>query len=71
MWNIQNGSEIRTLKGHTSDILWSLDLLNDGQTLVSGSEDKTIKLWDWTTGECLNTIETGLKIWSLAIIKNQ
>ena len=55
--------------GHTSTIFWSLDLLNDGQTLVSGSGDKTIKLWNWATGECLKTIETGSSIHSLSIIK--
>ncbi|MBW4568761.1 MAG: hypothetical protein KME31_12260 [Tolypothrix carrinoi HA7290-LM1] len=27
----------------------------DGQTLVSGSEDGTVKLWDVLTGECLKT----------------
>jgi WD40 repeat protein len=69
LWNIQNGSEIRTLMGHSSPIFWSLDLLNDGKTLVSGSYDKTIKLWDWMTGECLKTIETGSTIHSLSIIK--
>ena len=68
LWNIQNGSEVRTLKGHTNRIYWSLDLLNDEQTMVSGSLDQTIKLWDWTTGECLKTIETGTIIYSLSII---
>ena len=68
LWNIQNGSVIRTLKGHNEWVYWSLDLLNNPKTLVSGSLDQTIKLWDWTTGECLNTIKTGSSIWSLAII---
>jgi WD40 repeat protein len=27
----------------------------DGQFLVSGSEDETIKLWQVNTGECLKT----------------
>jgi WD40 repeat protein len=27
----------------------------DGQWLVSGSEDKTLKRWDAETGECLHT----------------
>ena len=69
LWNIQNGSEIRTLMGHKGDIIWLVDVLNDGKTLVSGSKDRTIKLWDWKTGNCLRTIETGSDIRSLSIIK--
>jgi F-box/WD-40 domain protein MET30 len=38
--------------------------------LVSGSGDRTIKLWNWSTGECLSTIQTpGSYILSLAVIK--
>ncbi len=42
------GKLIRTLTGHTGYIHWSVDLLNS-QTLVSGSGDGTIKLWNWST----------------------
>jgi WD40 repeat protein len=28
----------------------------DGSTLVSGSRDETIKLWDVRTGECFKTL---------------
>jgi WD40 repeat protein len=51
------------------NIYFSVDLLNS-QTLVSGSYgDGTINLWNWSTGECLSTIQTtGLYITSLAVI---
>ncbi len=63
-----SGSLIRTLTGHTDSLLWSVDLLNS-QTLVSGSWDRTIKLWNWSTGECLSTIQTtGSVISSLDVI---
>ena len=68
LWNITDGSLIRTLTNHTSYMWWSLDILNDGQTLVSASGDKTIKFWNWTSGEVLNTINTNLEIRSLAVI---
>jgi WD40 repeat protein len=69
LWDILSGRLIRTLTGHTDMIDWSIDLLNNGETLVSGSWDRTIKLWNWSTGECLSTIQTtGLSIQSLAVI---
>ena len=71
LWNITSGTLIRTLSNHTNQIKWSLDLLNDGQTLVSGSYDQTIKYWNWTTRQVLKTIRTGYVIWSLAIISSK
>ena len=70
VWNITDGTLIRTLLGHTSYVYWSLDLINNGQTLVSGSFDQTIKTWDWRTGQCLNTIQTNSHIYSLAVLNS-
>lgn len=47
---------VRTLRGHTDwigRIAWS----PDGRMLASPSMDKTIRLWDVETGECLNILE--------------
>ncbi|WP_254721813.1 WD40 domain-containing protein [Kovacikia minuta] len=53
------------LLGHLSRV-WSVAFSPDGKTLASGSEDQTIKLWDWHTGECLKTL-TGHQGWIKAI----
>lgn len=46
---------VRTLKGHTDSVI-RLSFSPDGSTLLSGSMDKTIRLWNTTTGECEKTI---------------
>ena len=45
-----------TLTGHSESIN-TVAISPDGQLLVSGSEDTTIKLWDLRTRECLATLE--------------
>jgi WD40 repeat protein len=44
-----------TLTGHEHDVR-SLALSADGQTLVSGSKDKTIKIWDMRTKQLRHTL---------------
>ena len=68
LWNIKNGTLIRNHTGHSQTIGWSVDLLNDFNILLSGSYDQSIKKWDINTGVCLNTINVGLSIKSLAVL---
>ena len=48
------GSQMAVLSGHTS---WApcLTFSSDGKLLVSGSYDKTVKLWDMQTGGVIKT----------------
>jgi serine/threonine protein kinase len=58
---------IRTLQG-LSNALSSVAFSPDGQTLASGSEDKTIKLWNLYTGQLLHTLQGHSNmVWSVAI----
>ncbi len=48
-------SLLRTLTGHEGCVT-SVAISADGQTLASGSEDDTIKLWSLKTGDLLHTL---------------
>jgi hypothetical protein len=45
LWDLERGEEVARLRGHTSNV-WSLAFSRDGATLVSGSGDATVRLWD-------------------------
>ncbi|MCC5656033.1 ribosome assembly protein 4 [Nostoc sp. XA010] len=47
--------DVNTLEGHSSWV-YSVGFSPDGKTLAFGSEDKTIKLWDVSTGKAIKTL---------------
>jgi WD40 repeat protein len=49
------GNLLQTLTGHSQSV-YSVAYSPDGQTLASGSGDKTIKLWNVKTGNLLQTL---------------
>jgi len=49
VWNIDTRAVLFRLEGHSS-IVNSLALSPDSNTIVSGSADKSIRLWDYSTG---------------------
>jgi WD40 repeat protein len=46
----------RTFAGH-NDTVMSCSFAPDGATILSGSNDRTMKLWSTTTGLCLRTLD--------------
>ena len=47
---------LRTLEGH-QDVVMSVAFDPQGETLASGSADKTVKLWEARSGKLLRTLE--------------
>ena len=61
------GIQTGILSGHISWV-WSLTFSQDGTSLVSGSDDNTIKLWDVQTGGVVKTFHGHTdSVWSVSI----
>jgi len=71
IWDWLNKYTIHRLIGHTTT-LWtsSLDLF-DEQTLISGSQDKTIKFWNISSGLLIQSINADIQINALVMLKTE
>ncbi|MBD2205990.1 NB-ARC domain-containing protein, partial [Calothrix sp. FACHB-168] len=49
-------SLVRTLEGHSYSVN-AIALSADGKYAISASDDNTLKVWDWQTGQQLRTLE--------------
>jgi WD40 repeat protein len=67
MWNITSGNRIRILT-NSLEIYWSVDLLNDAVTLVSGTKGGLVELRNVNDGSSLRSISTGLVIRTLTVL---
>ncbi|CAG8785229.1 17342_t:CDS:2, partial [Acaulospora morrowiae] len=52
IWDIKDRTIRHVFTGHEQDI-YSLDFSRDGRLIVSGSGDKTARVWDMVTGNIL------------------
>merc|ERR1712166_840676 len=50
------GACVRQLLGHENGVR-SVDYSSDGRFVVSGSGDKTVRIWDVDTGECVKILK--------------
>ncbi|RPD65766.1 WD40 repeat-like protein [Lentinus tigrinus ALCF2SS1-7] len=54
VWNLENGTEVQCLSGHTRAIR---ALQFDEAKLITGSMDHTMRVWNWRTGQLLKVLE--------------
>jgi small GTP-binding protein len=58
---------VRILKGHDKDVT-SVAISTDGKLIVSGSNDKTMRIWETESGKCLRVIKGYLgRVWGVSI----
>ena len=65
----ENFECLKTFTGH-KEIVWCVVESQDGKTIISGSGDKTIKIWDKETGKCLKTLE-GHRGWIFSLVESR
>ncbi|HEU5227251.1 MAG TPA: protein kinase [Ktedonobacteraceae bacterium] len=66
VWETSTGRSLHILRAHTHNA-HSLRLSADGRWLVSGSPDRTARLWDLKVGRCVCTQHHSEWIWGVGI----
>ena len=70
LWNIITGKLVYALRGHTDNVT-ALDFSQNGEQLVSGSWDGTVRFWDLTNGQLEKTLLASQeKIGSISLAGN-
>jgi WD40 repeat protein len=67
VWDLETGRALRTLEGHTADVV-GVAVMADGKQAVSASGDHTLRVWDLETGRALRTLEGHTaSVWGVAV----
>ena len=58
VWRVEDGALTQTLRGHTRGVLCATFIVWDFRlTLVTGSADATVRVWDVASGSCSGVID--------------
>ena len=57
---------LQTLEGHSGEVS-SVAFSHDSTRLASGSDDETVKIWDASNGECLQTLGIGKALFNISV----
>lgn len=63
---VSNNRSVRRFSGH-KDVVRAIVITPDGQHMISGSSDATIRFWDLISGKQVNVIQTHRPVMSLAV----
>jgi hypothetical protein len=56
VWDADSGAQLACLTGH-QDLVTSVAFAPDGRRILSGSDDRTVRVWDAETGTCQEVIQ--------------
>ena len=56
---------LQTLEGHSSSVR-SVAFSPNSARLASASGDRTVKIWDASSGKCLQTLEVGTELFKVS-----
>jgi WD40 repeat protein len=65
-WDLTTGACLGTYYGHTNWV-WSIVYSQDGRSIISASEDGTMKIWDLDRSQPLHTLQLKLPYEDLQI----
>ena len=67
----KNGTIVHTIEQAHDHLIKSMILINDNVTMASASEDRTVKMWNISTGQLVTTLESKyLSFKSLALLRD-
>jgi len=69
IWSMPEGTILQKFKAH-NELCQDLSFAEDNVSLVSGSLDKKVKLWNADTGENMLDFDTGVEIWSVDLVSD-
>jgi hypothetical protein len=69
LWDVASNAELRFLQGHTA-LVTHLVVSADGKRIVSGSFDRTARLWDVDTGRELARFDNGNIVYATTFLRD-